>query len=73
MSKKKSKDYTPSSGLQKHRRARRRIKILERKVKRWDRYRAAGKKVSKNNSKMNRAKNWDTSGLKKSISFLKTL
>lgn len=62
--------FIPSSGDKKSRNALRRAKVLERKVRRWDAYRERGKKVSKN-KKLNRAKNWDTSGLLKQIEFLK--
>lgn len=69
MSKTKRK-YKPSSGKRKVRYLQRRIKVLERKVKRFDRNRERGKKVSKNNSKMRRAKDWNISGLEKQIKFL---
>lgn len=45
MGKKKTKrKYRPGSGMKKYRDAQRRVKVLERKVKRWDKYREKGKK-----------------------------
>jgi len=73
MAKKKKTKFTPSNGKKKGRDARRRIKVLERKVKRWDRYRKKGKKVSKNNSRMSRAKQWNTDGLQRQIEFLRNI
>ena len=62
--------YSTSGGTKKMRSAQRRIKFLERKIKRWDKNRSAGKQVSKNNKTTSRGKGWDTAGMKKHIQFL---
>ena len=64
----KKKDRKPSSGMRKYRDAQRRIKVLEKKVRRWDRYREAGKETKSKNT--SRAKNWDTTGILKHIELL---
>ncbi len=72
--------FTHSNGSKKSRDARRRAKVLERKVKRWDSYRKKGKhyRFGKNHVCSNwkgatcasRHNNWDTTGLLKQIAFL---
>lgn len=70
--KKKTGNHKPSSGLRDTREKNRRIKRLKMKVARWERNKVAGKPVSENAKSRSRY-DWDTSGLKKYISFLENL
>ncbi len=64
--------FKPSSGLKATRDRQRRIMKLKIKIKRWERYKAKGKFVSKNAKDLSRY-NWDTAGLKKQVVFLEKL
>jgi len=66
---KKATTKKTSSGLKKTRAQKRLLGLLQRKVKRWERYKDLASKTQPGKSR----NNWDTQGMKKQIAFLKEL